>query len=153
LEIEFKLYHYMPPGTEDKAVEVQPYLFFEGRCDEAIEFYKKALGATVDMLMRFKDAPDQSMVSPGSAEKVMHAAVRVGGTQILMSDGRCQGSANFNGFSLAVSAANEAEAERMFNALADGGKVRMPMAKTFFSSRFGMVADKFGVGWMVLAGQ
>jgi PhnB protein len=131
-------------------MQVQPYLFFEGRCDEAIDFYKKALGAKVDMLMRFKEAPDQSMVTPESKEKVMHAAVHVGDTQVLMSDGRCQGSANFNGFSLAVSAGSEGEADRMFNALAEGGQVRMPMAKTFFSPRFGMVADKFGVGWMVL---
>ena len=131
-------------------MQVQPYLFFEGRCDEAIEFYKKAIGAKVDLLMRFKEAPDQSMVTPESKEKVMHAAVRVGDTQLLMSDGRCQGSANFNGFSLAVSAANEGEADRMFNALAEDGQVRMPLAKTFFSPRFGMVADKFGVGWMVL---
>jgi PhnB protein len=131
-------------------MQVQPYLSFEGRCDEAIEFYKKALGAKVDMLMRFKECPDQSMVSPQNGEKVMHAAVRVGDDQILMSDGRCGGSANFNGFSLALSAKSEADAERMFNALADGGQVRMPMAKTFFSPRFGMVADKFGVGWMVL---
>jgi len=134
-------------------MQVQPYLFFEGRCDEAIDFYKKALGAKVDILMRFKEAPDQSMVTPESKEKVMHAAVRVGDAQILMSDGRCQGNVNFNGFSLAVSAANEGEADRMFNALADGGQVRMPMAKTFFSARFGMVADKFGVGWMVLVSQ
>jgi PhnB protein len=134
-------------------MQAQPYLFFEGRCDEAIEFYKRALGAKVDMLMRFKEAPDQSMISQGSAEKVMHAAVRVGDAQILMSNGRCQGNANFNGFSLAVSASSEAEAERMFNALADGGQVRMPMAKTFFSSRFGIVGDKFGVGWMVLVAQ
>jgi PhnB protein len=133
-------------------MNVQPYLSFEGRCDEAIEFYEKSLGAKVDMLMRFKECPDQSMVSPGSAEKVMHAALRVGDTQILMSDGRCQGGPNFNGFSLAVSAESDADAERMFNALADGGQVRMPLAKTFFSSRFGMVADRFGVGWMVLVG-
>ena len=131
-------------------MQVQPYLSFEGRCDEAIEFYKTALGAKVDMLMRFKDCPDQSTVSPGSAEKVMHAAVHIGDTQLLMSDGRCQGGANFNGIALALSAATDADAERMFNALADGGQVRMPMAKTFFSSRFGMAADKFGVGWMVL---
>jgi PhnB protein len=131
-------------------MQVQPYLSFEGRCDEAIEFYKKALGAKVDMLMRFKECPDQSMVSPQNGEKVMHAAVRVGDDQILMSDGRCGGSANFSGFSLALSAKSEADAARMFNALADGGQVRMPMAKTFFSPRFGMVADKFGIGWMVL---
>lgn len=131
-------------------MNVQPYVFFEGRCDEAIAFYKKSLGAKVEMLMRFKEAPDQSMISPGNAEKVMHAAVRIGDTMVLMSDGRCQGNPTFNGFSLAVSAANDADAERMFNALAEGGAVRMPMAKTFFSSRFGMVSDKFGVGWMVL---
>ena len=131
-------------------MQVQPYLSFEGRCDEAIEFYKKAVDAKVDMLMRFKESPDQSMVSPESKDKVMHAAVHIGNTQILMSDGRCQGSPNFNGIALALSAASEADADRMFNALADGGQVRMPMTKTFFSPRFGMLADKFGVGWMVL---
>jgi PhnB protein len=131
-------------------MQVQPYMSFEGRCDEAIEFYKKAIDAKVDMLMRFKEAPDQSMMSPANADKVMHAAVHVGDTQLLMSDGRCQGGPNFHGIALALSAASDADAERMFNALAEGGKVNMPMTKTFFSSRFGMVADKFGVGWMVL---
>jgi len=131
-------------------MNVQPYLSFEGRCDEAIEFYKKAIGAKVDMLMRFKESPDQSMISPASADKVMHAALRAGDAQILMSDGRCTGSPNFSGIALALSASSDADAERMFNALADGGKVNMPMGKTFFSSRFGMCADKFGVGWMVL---
>ena len=131
-------------------MQIQPYLSFEGRCDEAIEFYKKAIGAKVDMLMRFKESPDQSMISPGSADKVMHAALRAGDAQILMSDGRCTGSANFHGIALALSAANDADAERMFNALADGGKVNMPLAKTFFSPKFGMVADKFGVGWMIM---
>ncbi len=134
-------------------MQVQPYLSFEGRCDEAIEFYKKAIGAKVDMLMRFKEAPDQSMMSPGSGDKVMHAALRAGDTQLLMSDGRCTGSPNFGGIALALSTATDADAERIFKALADGGKVNMPMAETFFSSRFGMVADKFGVGWMVLVGQ
>ena len=131
-------------------MQVQPYLFFDGRCDEALEFYKKVLGAKVDMLMRFKDAPDQSMVKPESRDKVMHAAVHLGDTQVLMSDGHCQGKANFQGFSLAITAADIAEGERRFNALAEGGQVQMPMAETFFASRFGMVADKFGVGWMVL---
>jgi len=131
-------------------MQVQPYLSFEGRCDEAIEFYKKAIGAKVDTVMRFKDAPDQSMVSPGNADKVMHAAIHAGDTQLLMSDGRCTGSPNFSGIALALSAATDADAERIFNALGDGGKVNMPMAKTFFSSRFGMCNDKFGVGWMVL---
>jgi PhnB protein len=131
-------------------MNVQPYLAFEGRCDEAIEFYKRAIGGKVEMLMRFKDAPDQSMVTPGNKDKVMHAALRAGDDMILMSDGRCTGSPNFNGIALALSAANDADAERIFNALAEGGSVNMPMAKTFFASRFGMLSDKFGVGWMVL---
>ena len=129
---------------------VQPYLIFEGRCEEAIEFYKKALGAKVEMLMRFKQAPDQSMISPGSAEKVMHAAIKVGDSAVLMSDGRNTGKANFQGFSLTLYAKDAAEADKMFNALAAGGEVRMPLDKTFFSPRFGMLADKFGVGWMVI---
>jgi PhnB protein len=134
-------------------MNVQPYLSFEGRCDEAIEFYKKSIGAKVEMLMRFKEAPDQSMVSPGSADKVMHAALRAGDATLLMSDGRCTGNPNFHGIALALSVASDVEAGRTFDALADGGKVNMPLAKTFFSSSFGMVADKFGVGWMVLVGQ
>ena len=131
-------------------MQVQPYLFFDGRCDEALEFYKKAVDAKVDMLMRFKDAPDQSMVSPGSHDKVMHAAVHIGDTQVLMSDGRCLGKPNFQGFALTITAPDAAEGERRFNALAEGGQVQMPLAETFFASRFGMVADKFGVGWMIL---
>jgi PhnB protein len=131
-------------------MQIQPYLFFDGRCDEALEFYKKAIDAKVEMLMRFKDAPDQSMVSPGSHDKVMHATVRVGDTQVLMSDGRCLGKPNFQGFALTINAPDAAEAERSFNALAEGGQVQMPMSETFFASRFGMLADKFGVGWMVI---
>jgi PhnB protein len=131
-------------------MQVQPYLFFDGRCEEAIEFYKKAVGAKVDMLMRFKECPDQSMVAPGSGEKVMHATLKIGDTAVMASDGECQGKANFQGFSLAMAAKTEAEADRMFNALADGGQVRMPLGKTFFSPRFGMLADRFGVGWMIM---
>ena len=134
-------------------MQVQPYLFFDGRCDEALDFYKKAIGADLKMLMRFKDAPDQSMVSPDSRDKVMHAQIQIGDTTVLASDGRCLGKPNFQGFSLAVSAKSEAEAEKMFSALGEGGQVTMPMAKTFFSPRFGMLADKFGVGWMVLVAQ
>ncbi|MDE1972902.1 MAG: VOC family protein [Hyphomicrobiales bacterium] len=132
-------------------MDIQPYLAFEGRCEEAIEFYKKAIGAKVDMLMRFRDAPDQSMVTPGNEDKVMHAALRAGDTQLLMSDGRCTGNPNFSGIALALSTASDADAERMFNALAEGGTVNMALTKTFFASRFGMLADKFGVGWMVLS--
>ena len=131
-------------------MQVQSYLFFDGRCDEALEFYKQAIGAKVNMLMRFKDAPDQSMISPGSHDKVMHAAVRVGDSQVLMSDGHCQGKPAFQGFSLTITAPDNAEGERRFSALAEGGQVQMPLAETFFASRFGMLADKFGVGWMIL---
>ncbi|HEX4408818.1 MAG TPA: VOC family protein [Xanthobacteraceae bacterium] len=132
-------------------MNIQPYLSFEGRADEAIEFYKKAIDAKVDMLMRFKECPDQAMVTPESKEKVMHAALRAGDAVLMMSDGRCTGSANFNGISLALSVKSEAEAEHAFNALAEGGKVNMPLTKTFFSPKFGMLQDKFGVGWMVMA--
>ena len=134
-------------------MQVQPYLFFDGRCDEALDFYKKAVGATPKMLMRFKDSPDQSMVTPQSKDKVMHAAVDIGDTTVLMSDGECNGKTEFKGFSLAYSARNEAEADKVFGALSEGGQVRMPLTKTFFSPSFGMLTDKFGVGWMVLVGQ
>jgi PhnB protein len=132
-------------------MEVQPYLSFDGRCEEAIEFYKAKLGAEVIMLMRFKDVPEPqaSMVPPGGENKVMHARLRLGDTAVLMSDGRCRGKPNFDGFSLSVTASSEDDAERMFTALSDGGQVQMPLAKTFFSPRFGMVADRFGVSWMV----
>jgi PhnB protein len=131
-------------------MQVEPYLNFDGRCEEALEFYKKALGAKVEMLMRFKDAPDQSMITPGSADKVMHSRIHIGDTAVLMSDGRCTGKANFHGIALAISVASEAEAEKAFIALADGGQVQMPLGKTFFWPRFGMLSDKFGVGWMIV---
>jgi PhnB protein len=131
-------------------MQIQPYLFFEGRADEAIEFYKKTLGAKVEMVMRFKEAPDQSMISPGSAEKVMHGAIKIGDSTVLMSDGRNSGKSNFQGFSLTLYPKDEADADKFFGALSAGGEVRMPMDKTFFAKRFGMVADKFGVGWMII---
>ena len=130
-------------------MSVTPYLFFNGRCDEAIAFYKKTLGAEEIMLMRFRQAPDQSMVQPGMGEKIMHARLKIGDSVIYLSDGMCSGEQRFDGFSLSVTVANEEEAERRFSALADGGEVRMPLEKTFFSPKFGAVADKFGVGWMV----
>ena len=132
---------------------VQPYLFFDGRCEEAVDFYRKALGAEVTALMRYKDCPDTpppGTVAPGSENKVMHASLRIGDTTVMASDGRCQGQPSFQGFSLSVTVPNEAEAHRVFGALADHGKVSMPLTKTFFSPRFGMVSDRFGVGWMVI---
>jgi PhnB protein len=134
-------------------MQVQPYLFFDGRCEEAVEFYKKALGAEVLMLMRFKDSPEPpqpGMVPPGSENKVMHSCFRIGDTDVMASDGRCLGQPSFQGFSLSLSAPNEAEADRLFAALGEGGQVQMPLTKTFFSPRFGMVADRFGVSWMIV---
>jgi PhnB protein len=134
-------------------MKVQPYLFFDGRCEEAIELYKRVLGAEVLMMMRFKDSPDPpppGMVPAGSENKIMHASMRIGATEVMASDGRCMGKPSFEGVSLALSVASEAEADRLFNALAEGGQVQMPIGKTFFSPRFGMVADRFGVSWMVV---
>lgn len=133
-------------------MQVQPYLFFDGRCEEAVEFYRKAIGAEVTGLMRWKDCPEPAQ--PGMsmpADKVMHVRLRIGDTFVMASDGRCQGQPSFQGISLSLTASNDAEAERLFAALGDGGKVQMPMSKTFFASRFGMVADRFGVSWMVIA--
>lgn len=133
-------------------MQIQPYLFFNGRCEEAIEFYRRALGAEVTMLMRYKDSPEPpppGMIPPGSENKVMHAAFRVGEATAMASDGQCNGKPNFDGFSLSLTVPDAAAADRMFGALADGGQVQMPLAKTFFSPRFGMVADRFGVSWMI----
>ena len=134
-------------------MSIQPYLFFDGRCDEALAFYRDALGAEVEMLMRFKDSPDPAGCAPGSEDKVMHCHFRVGGADVMASDGRCTGQPNFQGFALSLTVANETEADRSFGALAEGGQVQMPLTKTFFSPKFGMVADKFGVMWMVLVQQ
>jgi PhnB protein len=128
---------------------VQPYLFFDGRCEEAIAFYKKTLGAEVEMLLRWKNNPNPDMTPPGSPENVMHAALRIGDSTVLASDGRCLGHPNFQGFALSLTVPNEAEAARVFAALGEGGQVQMPLEKTFFSPAFGMLSDRFGVGWMV----
>ena len=132
---------------------IQPYLMFNGRCEEAIKFYGKVLGAEVTRLMRFKDNPDpqsKAMTAPGMEEKVMHANMRIRDTEIMASDGRCQGDTKFEGFTLTLNVA-VAEADKLFAALGEGGQVQMPLTETFFAHRFGMVADKFGVSWMILA--
>jgi len=137
--------------TKDNRV-IEPYLFFNGSCEEAVEFYRKALGAEVEMMMRYKESPEPpkpGMVPPGFENKIMHTSFRVGGTTLMASDGCSTEKPNFQGFSLALSVANEAEADRVFAALSKGGQVRMPLAKTFWSPRFGMVQDRFGLGWMV----
>ena len=133
-------------------MQVAPYLFFDGRCEEAIAFYREVLGAEVTMLTRFKDSPQPhqaGMIPPGAEDKIMHADIRIGDTKVLASDGGCGGQPNFQGFALSLTLSDEAEADRLFAALSDGGQVRMPLGKTFFSPRFGMCADRFGVAWMV----
>lgn len=134
-------------------MHVQPYLFFDGRCEEALEFYKQALGASVQMLMRFDESPDApppDKVAPGSGRKIMHASFTIGDTEVMASDGHAKGQPEFKGFSLSIRTRSEAEADRVFGALAAGGQVQMPLGKTFFSPKFGMVTDRFGVGWMVM---
>ncbi len=129
-------------------MQIGAYLFFDGRCEEAVGFYQRALGAELEMLMHFKDSPepcDPGTVPPGSENQVMHASFRIGDTVVMASDGSCRGQPSFHGFALALTVPDEAEAERLFAALADGGQVQMPLARTFFSPRFGMVADHFGV--------
>jgi len=136
-------------------MHTQIYLFFDGRAEEALDFYKKTLGIEVEMLMRFKDAPPEAQAgcAPGSENKVMHSCFNLGDQRVMASDGRNEGKPNFEGFALSLSAKDEAEADRLFAALGQGGQVQMPLTKTFFSPKFGMVRDKFGVGWMVLVGQ
>jgi len=137
-------------------MKVQPYLFFEGRTEEALEFYKKTLGIEVGMLMRFKDAPgpnDPNCAPPSNPNGVMHSSFTLGGQQIMASDGNGGGNPEFKGFSLTLAVDSEAEADRLFAALSEGGQVHQPMIKTFFSPKFGVLADKFGVGWMVMLGQ
>jgi PhnB protein len=132
-------------------MQVQVYLFFEGRCEEAAQFYETALGAERLALLRFRDMPDPppGAVPPGAEDKVLHAALRIGETTVMMSDGECGGRPGFQGFSLALQVKDEAEADRLFAALAEGGEIRMPLGQTFFSPRFGVVTDRFGVSWMV----
>lgn len=143
-------------------MQVQPYLFFDGRCEEALEFYQKAIGATVGAMMRFSDNPDaqksQESQDSGncagaaaSAEQIMHAAFTVGDTLIMASDGVPAGEGGFKGIALSIAVKDDAEGKRLFEALAEGGQVQAPLAETFFATSFGMVVDKFGVSWMVVA--
>ena len=142
-------------------MKVQSYLSFEGRCDEALGFYKKALGAEVIQLMRYADAPAPDPAASGNADascggagpapdKVMHAVVRIGETELMASDGRCSGQPKFDGIMLALTANTDAEAVKWFNALAEGGQVMQPLIPTFFTSNFGMLADRFGVNWLLV---
>jgi PhnB protein len=134
-------------------MQVQPYLYFNGRCEEALEFYRTALGAEIQMLMRFDECPEPhppGALAPGFEKKVMHCSFRIGDSTLLGSDGCGTVEMKFQGISLALTVKSDAEAERVFAALGEGGEVQMPLVTTFFSSRFGMVADQFGLSWMIV---
>jgi PhnB protein len=134
-------------------IQIEPYLFFNGRCEEAIQFYQQTLGAELQMLMRYREGPEAppGMLPPGSEDKVMHASLRVGDCNLLLSDGLCSGAPRFEGFRLSFAVADAAAADRLFNALGAGGSVQMPLARSFWSPCFGMLTDRFGVGWMISA--
>lgn len=140
-------------------MNVTPYLCYEGRCEEALEFYRARLDAKIDALMRFREAPESPEASSGCAEmpatvtgdKVMHASFRIGDSMLMASDGRCTGEPRFEGIALTIQAHDDAHAEQLFAALSEGGQVQMPLEQTFFASRFGMLADRFGVGWMIIS--
>ena len=139
-------------GTAHNTRIIQPYLFFNGTCEQAVEFYRKALGAQVEFTMRYKESPEApppGMVPPGWENKIMHTSFRIGETTVMASDGCSAEKSNFDGFSLAISVSDEAEADRVFAALSKGGQVKMPLTKTFWSPRFGMLEDRFGIGGMV----
>lgn len=133
-------------------MKVTPYLNFNGRAEEALNFYKDALGAEIGMVMRFKDAPPgtPTMGAP-PGDKIMHSRMKIGDTVVFASDGRCSGAAEFKGATFSLDAKDDADATRLFNALSPGGKVTMPLAPTFFASSFGMVTDKFGIPWIIIA--
>ena len=133
-------------------MQVQPYLNFNGRTEEAIDFYCQAIGAEKLFMMRFRESPDKSMIQPGTEDKVMHATFRVGSTDLMASDGACDESkaSNFEGISLSLRVTTAEKADELFAALSEGGKVQMPLTETFFAPRFGMVADRFGVSWLIV---
>jgi PhnB protein len=133
-------------------MQIEPYLFFEGRTEEALQFYEQKLGAKVEAVIRYKENPEPKYNPPNSDEKVMHALFVIGDSKVMASDGNCSGKPSFQGFSLTFNAKDEADAKRRFSALAEGGQVNLPLSETFFAKSFGMVADRFGVNWMVMAG-
>lgn len=131
---------------------ISPYLFFAGRCEEALNFYREAIGAQTEMVMRYSESPEPippGRLQPGFENKIMHASFRVGEALVMASDG-CNDEGSFDGFQLALTVPSEAAAQLAFNALAHGGTITMPLVKTFWSPSFGMLTDKFNVGWMVM---
>jgi PhnB protein len=133
------------------ATSIQPYLTLHGRCEEALAFYQEALGARIDMIMRFDESPDpvpEGMLPPGFEKKIMHASFRVGESVLMATDG-CENSGALSGFSLSLALTEESDADRFFTALSHGGEVTMPLGRTFWSPKFGMVTDRFGVSWMI----
>lgn len=131
---------------------VEPYLFFNGRCEEAIECYRRIFGSPAAELMRYQDSPEPPPMPlpPDWGPKIMHGALRIGDTLVMASDGCSAEPAPFAGFSLSVTMPNAEAAALAFERLAEGGDIRMPLGATFFSPCFGMVADRFGICWMLI---
>lgn len=130
-------------------MQIQPYVFFDGRCEEALEFYQQSVGAEIGMLLRYRDNPDPSTNPPGAEDNIMHGEMRIGESTVLVSDGHCGGSPTFEGFALTLIAKSVEESERLYKALEEGGQVLVPLGKSFFSPSFGMLTDQFGVMWLV----
>lgn len=130
-------------------MQVQPYVFFNGRCEEALNFYREALGAEIVSMFRFSEAPDPRMVPPGAGDKVMHASLRIGGSELLASDGMGEADTKPTGFSLSIGVESVDEGRRVFQALAQGGTVQMDFGPTFWTQGFGQLTDRFGIQWMV----
>jgi PhnB protein len=136
-------------STWDSNILVQPYLFFGGRCEEALEFYRTAIGAEIERLVRFKESPEPQGLPDCFDDKIMHASVRIGKTTLMVSDGQCEGDQNFDGFSLSITVPDAVQAEKIFAALAENGVIVAPLEQTFWAPKFGMLQDRFGVSWMV----
>ncbi|MFI5093961.1 MAG: VOC family protein [Candidatus Acidiferrales bacterium] len=131
-------------------MQLNPYLLFNGQCEEAFKFYEKCLGGKIEMLSTFGDSPMAKQVPPEWYGKVMHASLKLGDGMILMgSDPPPDNYQVPQGFSVSLSVKDPAETERIFNELAQDGKVTMPIQKTFWSPRFGMLVDRFGIPWIL----
>jgi len=133
-------------------MNVQTYLFFDGRCEEAIEFYKAVFGADLLYSMRFREGPP-NLVTAENEEKIFHATMRFGETVINLSDDLKQERGSFGGFAILAHLDNDASAEEAFESLQEGGRVGMPIQEVFWASRYGIVTDRFGVTWKIQAGQ
>jgi PhnB protein len=130
-------------------MQLNSYLMFDGRCEEAFQFYTQVLGGKIEAIMKHTGTPAEQHAPPEWRDKILHACLNVGGTKLMGSDMPPDSYEEPKGSFVNINVEDPAAAERIFHALEEGGAVRMPIAKTFFAERFGMVVDRFGVAWMV----